>query len=203
MSHDVLEPGCGLLDEGGRSPHDVLLASADDRIIAGRAADGDVTAFGVLVRRYGPMMRAAARRILGSNSEVDDVVQEAFITAWNKLEQLDDPRRVKAWLMRITSHRAIDRVRSRRPMDDPEDLELPAAEAHSPSRMTQTKATASALREVLAQLPDAQRSCWILREVDHMSYREIAEALDLPESTVRGLLARARRTIMTRMEEWQ
>lgn len=114
MTNDAHEAGCDPFHEG-RSPHDVLLATADDRIIAGRAADGDVTAFAVLVRRYGPMMRATARRILGSTSEVDDVVQEAFITAWDKLDQLEDPRKVKAWLMRITSHRAIDRVRAARP----------------------------------------------------------------------------------------
>ncbi|RRD07409.1 RNA polymerase sigma factor [Arachnia propionica] len=180
-----------------------MLATSDDRIVAGRAADGDVTAFAVLVRRYGPMMRATARRILGSSSDVDDVVQEAFITAWNKLDQLDDPRRVKAWLMRITSHRAIDRVRAHRHTDDATELDVPTAESDSPSHITQAKATVAALRAALAQLPEAQRRCWVLREAEQMSYREIAEALELPESTVRGLLARARKSIMARMEVWQ
>lgn len=202
MTDDAHETGCDPRLEG-RSPHDVLLASADDRIIAGRAADGDVTAFAVLVRRYGPLMRATARRILGSSSEVDDVVQEAFIAAWNKLDQLDDARKVKTWLLRITSYRAIDKVRTRRPTGDATEVEIPAAAATSPSHITQTRATVAALRGALAQLPEAQRSCWVLREVEHMSYREIAEALELPESTVRGLLARARRSIIARMEEWQ
>lgn len=149
------------------------------------------------------MMRATARRILGSSDELDDVVQEAFITAWQKLDQLEDPRKVKAWLMRITTHRAIDRVRAHRRTDDAEQLDVAAADHHSPSQLTQAKATVSALRAALAQLPEAQRSCWVLREVEHMSYREIAETLELPESTVRGLLARARRSIMKRMEGWQ
>ncbi|MDO5067001.1 MAG: sigma-70 family RNA polymerase sigma factor [Propionibacteriaceae bacterium] len=202
MTDETHATGCDPLPEG-RSPHDLLLATADDRIIAGRAADGDVTAFGILVRRYGPMMRAAARRILGSSSEVDDVVQDAFITAWDKLDQLDDPRRVKAWLMRITTHRAIDRVRAQRHSDDADEAELAAAESSSPPQVTQAKATVAALRAALTQLPEAQRRCWILREAEHMSYREIAEALELPESTVRGLLARARKNIIARMEAWQ
>lgn len=207
MSANNNEADRGHSDVGGHDSHhdshDVLLASADDRIIAGRAADGDTAAFAVLVRRYGPMMRAAARRILGSNAELDDVVQEAFITAWQKLDQLDDPRKVKAWLMRITSHRAIDRIRAQRHTEDADELEVPTAEGHGPSHVTQAKATASALREVLAELPAAQRSCWVLREVEHMSYREIAEALELSEATVRGLLARARKSIIARMEGWQ
>lgn len=179
------------------------LGSADDRIIAGRVADGDVAAMGVLVRRYGPMMKSCARRIMRSSADVDDVVQETFIAAWQKMDQLEDPSRVKAWLMRTVSHRAIDRLRAAKPSVAAEEVELPAAEKHSPPRKAEANAAVEALREALDGLPEAQRQCWMLREVDGMSYRDIAEATELSESTVRGLLARARKTLMGRMEGWK
>ena len=67
------------------------LGDAADAILAARAADGDLRAFEVLVRRHGPLMRAYATRILGSNSDSDDVVQETFITAWERLPEFRTP----------------------------------------------------------------------------------------------------------------
>jgi len=186
-----------------RDHHRSPLESADDRIVAGRAADGDTAAFAALVRRYTPMMRAYARRILPGTAEVDDVVQEAFITAWDQLPALDDLGRVKSWLMRITSRKAIDRIRATRAHADVTELELPAPEQTAPPRRAEARAGIAALSDALQQLPDAQRECWVLREIGDYSYEEIADELDIPVSTVRGLLARARRDIIVRMEQWR
>lgn len=180
-----------------------LLESADDTIIAGRAADGDTAAFSVLVRRYTPMMRAYARRILSGSAEVDDVVQEAFITAWGQLPKLDDPGRVKSWLMRITSRKAIDRVRATRPQVDLEEVVLPAPELSAPARQAEARAGVAALSDALQELPAPQRECWVLREIGGYTYEEIADELGIPLSTVRGLLARARKDIIVRMEQWR
>lgn len=179
------------------------LDAADDRIVAGRAADGDTAAFAVLVRRYTPMMRAYARRILSGTADVDDVVQDAFITAWGQLPKLDDPGRVKSWLMRITSRKAIDRIRAARPHTDLEGIDLPAPDEAGPPRQTEARAGVAALSEALQQLPASQRECWVLREIGGYTYEEIAEELGVPLSTVRGLLARARRDIIVRMEQWR
>ncbi|MGF3056592.1 RNA polymerase sigma factor [Microbacterium sp. YY-01] len=184
-------------------PYRNPLESADDRIIAGRAADGDTAAFAVLVRRYAPMMRAYARRILPGSADVDDVVQDAFITAWDQLPKLNDPGRVKSWLMRITSRKAIDRIRSIRPYSDLSETELPAPERMAPPRRAEARAGIAALSDAISQLPDAQRECWVLRELGDYSYEEIAEELDVRVSTVRGLLARARKDIIVRMEQWR
>jgi len=182
------------------------LDDAPDRILAGRAADGDLRAFEVLIRRYGPMLRAYARRILGSNSEVDDVVQDTYITAWEKLTELADLGAVKAWLMRIANHKAIDRVRARRDhraIDD-DDAILPAAPAaDGPERRAEALSQRESLLAALATLPEAQRQCWVMKEAAGLSYEEIAEELGVPPSTVRGLLARARRRLITEMEEWR
>lgn len=179
------------------------LAAADDRIVAGRAIDGDIAAFEVMVRRYTPMMRAYTRRVLGASADVDDVVQEAFVIAWQRLSELDDPSVVKSWLMRIVSRKAMDRVRSRRPQVDIDDIEHPASPDTTPSRAVETRAGVEALNAALAELPEAQRQSWVLREIGGLTYEEMAAELAMPVTTVRGLLARARKHIIVRMEEWR
>ncbi|GAA4487168.1 RNA polymerase sigma factor [Microbacterium panaciterrae] len=149
------------------------------------------------------MMRAYARRILPGTAEVDDVVQDAFITAWEQLPQLDDPGQVKSWLMRITGRKAIDRIRALRVHADVDAVELPAPERAAPPRQAEARAGIAALSDALQQLPAAQRECWVLRELGGYAYEEIAEELDLSPSTVRGLLARARKDIIVRMEQWR
>lgn len=179
------------------------LESADDQIVAGRAADGDPAAFAVLVRRYAPMMRTYARRILPGSADVDDVVQEAFISAWDQLPKLEAPGQVRSWLMRITGRKAIDRIRSTRPHSGLSETELTAPDQMTPPRQAEARAGIAALSDAINKLPDAQRECWVLRELGDYSYEEIAEELEIPVSTVRGLLARARKDIIVRMEQWR
>lgn len=179
------------------------LAAADDRIVAGRAADGDPEAFRVLILRYGPLMRGYARRILNATDEVDDVVQESFITAWQQLPELQKPEAVRSWLMRIVSRKAIGRLRSRHPQLNITELEQAAPESATPARLTEQRSQLEELSAALSELPEAQRQCWVLREVAGYSYDEIAEELDVPLSTVRGLLARARKYLIVRMEAWR
>jgi RNA polymerase sigma-70 factor (ECF subfamily) len=182
---------------------DVRVDDAGDEILLGRAIDGDTGSFAVLVRRYTPMMRAYARRILSGSADVDDVVQDAFISAWQQLQNVKDPQHLKSWLMRITSRKALDRVRSARPQQDLDDVNPPAPVHHDPVRQAEAHAGLAALDRALRQLPDAQRQTWVLREVGGYSYDEISDELGIPTSTVRGLLARARKDIITRMEQWR
>lgn len=175
----------------------------DEAVTVGRAADGDVRAFEVLVRRHSGLMRAYARSILGSNDEVDDVVQDAFIVAWQQLEMLDDPGAVKAWLMRIVSRRCIDRLRARREHDDLDDHLEELIDDSSPDAVVEEGSLESAVQSALHRLPLAQRRCWVLKEISGCSYREIATDLALPESTVRGLIARARVRLAREMEDWR
>ncbi len=182
---------------------DRRLDAADDRTLAGRSADGDTEAFRVLVLRYGGLMRGYAHRILGSSMEVDDVVQDAFVTAWQQLPELENPAAVKGWLMRIVSHKAIDRVRARRPHLDIDDHDQPAPEVMAPAHVAETRSQVEDLSAALDELPDGQRQCWVLREVAGYSYEEIASELGLSPSTVRGLLARARKYLIVRMGAWR
>jgi RNA polymerase sigma-70 factor (ECF subfamily) len=148
-------------------------------------------------------MRVYASRVLGSNDETDDVVQDAFITAWQQLPELGDASVVKSWLMRIVSRKSIDRVRARRPHVDVDDVDLAGPESATPSEVTEARSRTQALSIALTHLPEIQARCWALRELAEYSYDEIAAELDLPATTVRGILARARKALIREMEEWR
>lgn len=184
-------------------PPRTALVDLDDGVLAGRSADGDVRAFEVLIRRHTPLLRAYARRTLGSTDELDDVVQETFITAWNRLDGLEDRTHVKAWLMRILSRKCLDRIRARRVHDDVTALEVAAPADDAPERVAEARDREHAVEVALAQLPEAQRRCWLMKEVLEYRYEEIAEELDVPLSTVRGLLSRARKNMIRLMEGWR
>ena len=188
-----------MADQGRR----LDLEGADDRTLAGRAADGDVRAFETLVRRYGRLMRVYARRILGSDTDVDDVVQDAFVQAWNSLSTLADLGSVKAWLMRIVGNKSFDSIRRRREHDDIDQSEHAAPEAQGPAARAQANSLDEALSRALNTLPEEQRRCWVLREIAGYSYLDIGRELDLPSSTVRGLIARARKNLIREMEAWR
>jgi len=182
-----------------RSP----LSDAPDGILAARAADGDAAAFEALMRRFGPMLRAYAVKVLGSNDEADDVVQESFINAWNHVAELADVAAVRSWLMRLVSNKAIERIRRRKYHRDITEWDAPGPARNTPERQVEASLQMRALSEALGRLPAEQRECWVLKEVGGLAYADIAEELDLPVSTVRGLLSRARSTLLKDMEEWR
>jgi RNA polymerase sigma-70 factor (ECF subfamily) len=177
------------------------LAGASDALLAERAGDGDELAFGVLVRRHGPYLRAFAIRLMGSNSEADDAVQDALVTAWDRLDTLAEPAKVRSWLTTIVSRKATDRIRSRR-LTSELDEEAPSR-APSPEQSAITGSQLDALDRILARLPEGQRQCWLLKEVAGYSYEEIAETLGVAPAVVRGRLARARATVVDGMEVWR
>lgn len=179
------------------------LVSVPDAILVQRAAQSDPAAFGEIVRRHSPLVRAYVYRIVGSLSDTDDVVQDAFVTAWKQLPTLRDPSAVRAWLMRIAGRQALAFVRRRPPEDDLEGATLATREDDQPERSAVRSAQLAALSDALSGLKEDQRRCWLLREVAECSYAEIAEQMEISESTVRGLLARARASIARTMEGWR
>jgi RNA polymerase sigma-70 factor (ECF subfamily) len=182
--------------------HDPL-SEAADATLAARSADGDVQSFEILARRYGPLMRVYAAKLLGSDIESDDVVQESFLTGWRHIADLDSPGHIRNWLMRIVTNKAIDRIRVRRDHDDIDERDPSAPAAASPERIVEARLQLDAVWQALDNLPTNQRRCWLLRETAGYSYQEIADALQIPLPTVRGLLARARRFVLHEMEAWR
>lgn len=182
---------------------------APDRLLVLRAQDGDADAFDRLIDRHQGRLFRIAYLVLGDRQDSEDVVQETLLTAWKRLHLLDDPDAVRSWLAQICSRRAMDvaRRRTRRATDaqPPEILhgqpdDAPRAD---PARRTEVNVQLHALARVLAAMEPELRSCWTLREVDGMSYREVAGALDITESTARGRIARARTHVIDHMKEWR
>ncbi|MFP7760820.1 RNA polymerase sigma factor [Marisediminicola sp. LYQ134] len=183
--------------------HSDPLVDAGDATLVARARDGDIDAFEVLARRHGPLMRAYAARLLAGDPEADDIVQDAFLTAWRRLGDLESPGQVRGWLMTIVSNKSMDRLRSRRDHDSIGAWTPTTSHAHGPERVVEARLQLDAVWLALDKLPTEQRQCWLLRETGGHSYAEIAEALGLSVSTVRGSIARARKFLLHEMEAWR
>lgn len=179
------------------------LVEVSDELLARRAGDGDMAAFDVLARRYGTMMRAYARRVLGASDDADDVVQDSLVQAWTQIGGLRDAAAVRPWLLRITGNRALDVLRRRKPHAAVEHIPEPADPSPGPEASALASSGTRALERALAALPEEQRRCWVLREVGGQSYEDIADALNISTATVRGRLARARTTLAKKLEDWR
>lgn len=178
------------------------LTQAPDFLLVTRAREGDVGAFEALVTRYALLMRSYAFRIIGSFSEAEDAVQESLVTAWRTLDTLREPSKVKSWLLRIVSTKSIDILRARKDEAGLDTVAETATDASSPEGFALANSHIDALVQALDKLPASQRRCWVLREIGEQSYAEIAEQLEIPESTVRGQLARTRAFLEKELRDW-
>ena len=194
---------CTFADE----PHP--LEDWDDATLVGRSTSGDDQAFAVLVRRYQAPLYRHAWRLTHDRRAAEDVTQEAFVTAWRRLPSLARPEAFRSWLYQIATRRSIDVVRARRPERplDPTGTVGPTAALASsepgPAATAEHREQLQDLAAALQELPLGQRAAWSMREIDGLSYDEIATALLLPVSTVRGRIARARHDLAERMSAWQ
>ena len=177
--------------------------------VVGRAQEGDLEAFELIVRRYqGPVFRLAYR-MLGDRGEAEDVVQDCLVLVWRKLPTLTDAQAFHRWVYQVATRRCLSvlRTRARRRTDATEadvlEQGLPVDPAADPAAVVQRDAELRGLDAFLHRLPDEQRACWVLRELHGLSYPEIAFATNLPVSTVRGRLARARQNLTEGMSAWR
>jgi len=192
----------------------------EERALVLRAQDGESAAFEQLVDLHQGRLFRIAFMVVGDRQDAEDVVQESLVLAWRRLDLLEDPAAFRGWVAQICTRRATDVVRrlARRGTSATADEDLEAgaeapanASSVSPSRATAAdpaesalvNAQMSALAGILGALDPALRTCWVLREIDGMSYREICRVVDAPEPTVRGRIARARTQIVREMEEWR
>lgn len=171
------------------------------------AQDGDADAYARLVESWGGPLLRLCRNNLPATIDAEDVVQDVLLTAWQKLPDLDDRSRFRAWMYTIARNRCREVIRTagRRATDpvSPEEVAVKIDSRQDPARAHARDAAMMALRKSVAGLPDTQRSIWVMAQIDGLGYAEIADIEGLPLSTVRGRLARARATIAKEMESWR
>ena len=194
-------PGGAETSPAGVAPGDARL---DDVTLVVRARDGDVRAYEQLVRRYqGPMFRLAVR-MLASRGDAEDVVQEVFLTAWRCLVSLHEEAAFVGWLYRMTTNRCLNVIRDRRATVDVDLAQRESRAAGSrPERTVEVSEQLAAVTVALQRLTGEQRACWLLREVHGRSYEEIAQAVGVTTTAVRGRIARARAQLTEMMAPWR
>lgn len=187
-------------------PQPAEVHAADDAMLATRAALGDRDAFALIFRRHAPgMFRYALRMLDGDDAAAEDAVQEAWAQAWVHLPQFRFESSLHTWLFRITASQVLGARRRRRPVPVDDHL-LHAAvgpDRHGPATHLQHAQLREALDLALGELPWRQRASWLLREIEGLSYEEIAKILQTSPTVVRGQLHRARRTLAVRMSQWR
>jgi RNA polymerase sigma-70 factor (ECF subfamily) len=164
-------------------------------LLAG-AQGGNLFAFDEIVRRYQRRVYSTAMRIVRRHDLADDVTQEAFLRAHRALASYDRGRPFGPWICRIAANLAINHVRSPEAREEALDEGAigrePASAADGPLGAVLEKEAQRVLEEAVGRLPAEQRAVFVLRTFDDLSYKEIAEALDLSVGTVMSRLSRAR-----------
>ncbi len=166
------------------------------------ALEGDTSAFGELVDKYWDKITALVYQKLGRFPEVEDIVQETFIKAYNRLPQLRVPGSFAAWLYQIASKLCIDHLRRRKR----KNLSLDAMQERDQQfEKPQKEITVSGLfdyvLEAVGSLPEKYRVIVTLRFMQAMSCKEIAQHLDLAPGTVRNRLFRANEILKRKLEK--
>jgi RNA polymerase sigma-70 factor (ECF subfamily) len=165
-----------------------------------RARTGDSRAFGDLARREERALYRHAARIVGPGADAEDVVQDAFLSAWRSIRSFEGTS-FRAWLFRIVTNRALDRTRARKrrpelPLEPADDDDATWSEPASPGpELADLAASREALivvEEALTLVPEEQRAALLLRDVVGFAYEEIAVITGVEIGTVKSRIHRAR-----------
>jgi len=181
-----------------------VTASDTDQQLVQRAQRGDLRAFDLLVLKYQGRIGALVSRYIADAGEVEDVTQEAFIKAYRALSKFRGDSAFYTWLYRIAANAAKNHLvaKGRRPGADAtiEDAEAfddggLVSEMSSPEAMAMGDELAAVVEQSLQALPEELRAALTLRELEGLSYDDIAEVLGCPVGTVRSRIFRAREAI--------
>jgi len=172
-----------------RSP--LLKLQGDEKLIA-MARAGNPGAFEAIVDRYQGRLLGFCRQMLGSTEDAEDVLQEVFVNAYRAM--LADEREInlRPWLYRIARNRCLNHLR-KPTADAQESMDMvPMVEAATTAEKVHNREEFRQLLTDVGKLPETQRSALLLREMDAMSYEEIAQAMETSVPSVKSLLVRAR-----------
>jgi RNA polymerase sigma-70 factor (ECF subfamily) len=166
-----------------------------------RAQNGERNAFSELVRIHTRGVFNVVYRMCGDALVAEDAAQETFIRAWQNLSSYRPQTSLRNWLYRIAFNAGMDMLRKEKRIlpTDIEEMNLPDDRPGPESMVSQNERTAMVQKAILS-LPDASRAVLVLKEYEGMSYREIADALDIPIGTVMSRLNYARKLLKENLE---
>lgn len=189
------------MTQRGEEPHPVDI---DDQTLVERSRRGEVAAFEPLVEKYRERVWRLAFGYLRDREEAWDVAQEAFVRAWQALPTFRGQSAFYTWLFRIVVNVATDRVRQRAargrafgtdPVPEEEWERVAMDPAEGPEDAARRAEERERIRHALAALPEHHRTIIMLSDLEGLSYREIAEVLDIPMGTVMSRLHNARKRL--------
>ncbi|HWY39211.1 MAG TPA: sigma-70 family RNA polymerase sigma factor [Chthoniobacterales bacterium] len=181
---------------------------AEDIRLMHLVAGGDTTAFEALIERHQALVAGTVARMLGSNSDVEDITQQVFIRVWRSAGRYVARAKFTTWLLKITRNLVFNEMRrtKRHPhvpvQIDPEAEELPLKDetSETPDATLLQAELQRAIESAITQLPETQRMALVLRRYEDLSYEEIADILELSLPAVKSLLFRARTELRERLK---
>ena len=190
---------------GGKSEED-----ADDLRLMRLVGEGDTRAFEELVEKHQALVAGTIGRMLGSNSDVEDIAQQVFIRVWKSARRYVPRAKFTTWLLKITRNLVFNELRRTKrraqvplqsepgtddpPLKDEMNLAPDASLLEVELRRT--------IEEAILQLPETQRMALVLRRYEQLSYEEIADVLELSVPAVKSVLFRARTELRTRLSKY-
>src|SRR6266849_8697835 len=188
----------------GRSEED-----AEDVRLMQLVGRGDTTAFEELIERHQSLVTGTVARMLGSNSDVEDIAQQVFIRVWKSARRYVPRAKFTTWLLKITRNLVFNEMRrSKRrghvPLQsEPGAEEVPLKDETNPAPDASLLESElqRAIEEAIVQLPKSQRMALVLRRYEQLSYEQIAEVLDLSVPAVKSVLFRARTELRSRLNK--
>jgi RNA polymerase sigma factor (sigma-70 family) len=188
-------------------------AAMDDTALVDQVRHGDREAFRHVMQRCNQRLFRVARGVVNDDAEAEDVVQEAYVHAYEKLAAFRGDASLLTWLTRIVLNEAYGRLRQRRPMVDVDQIEASQADdgrvVPFPSRFGGEDPAAAAAREqirrivehAIEELPEAFRIVFVMREIEECTVEETAASLELRAETVKTRLHRARRQLRAALND--
>jgi RNA polymerase sigma-70 factor, ECF subfamily len=190
-----------------------MSADVSDLSLVRRVQSGDKGAFDALVRKYQHKLVKLVMRYVRNPAEAEDIAQEAFIKAYRALPQFRGDSAFYTWLYRIAINTAKNAVvsRDRSPIEynidrndateESYDMQGRMRDSETPEGLVLTDEIRSTVNAAIEALPEDLKTAIVLRELDGLSYEEIAAAMDCPVGTVRSRIFRAREAIDRRLRE--
>jgi RNA polymerase sigma factor (sigma-70 family) len=183
---------------------------ADDLRLMRLVGRGDTNAFEELIEKHQALVAGTVARMLGSNSDVEDIAQQVFIRVWKSARRYVPRAKFTTWLLKITRNLVFNELRRTKrrahvplhPEAGTEDLPLKDDINLAPDASLLEVELRQTIEEAILQLPETQRMALVLRRYEQLSYEEIADVLDLSVPAVKSVLFRARSELRTRLSKY-